>query len=82
VLLFFRGRPGSRADPDKHQDIGQQRKLESPTEVRNDAIATLIANQPPFKAGSLKYCVHAWTEITSDPFILDAVTHCHLEFDS
>ncbi|CAB4009624.1 Poly P3 [Paramuricea clavata] len=55
---------------------------ESPTEVSNDAIATLIANQPPFKAGGLKDCVHAWTEITSDPFILDAVTHCHLEFDS
>jgi hypothetical protein len=30
----------------------------------------------------LKDCVHAWTEITSDPFILDAVNHCHLEFDS
>ena len=30
----------------------------------------------------MKDCVHAWTEITSDPFILDAVTHCHLEFDS
>ncbi|CAB4027812.1 Hypothetical predicted protein [Paramuricea clavata] len=37
---------------------------------------------PPFKAGGLKDCVHAWTEITSDLFILDAVTHCHLEFDS
>jgi len=22
-----------------------------------------------------------WEKITSDPFILDAVTHCHLEFD-
>ncbi|CAB4039512.1 Hypothetical predicted protein, partial [Paramuricea clavata] len=76
------GRPGSWADPDKHQDISQQRNLESPTQVSNDAIATLIANQPPFKAGGLKDCVHAWTAITSDPFILDAVTHCHLEFDS
>ena len=25
--------------------------------------------------------MHAWAEITSDPFILDAVTHCHIEFD-
>ncbi|CAB3991522.1 Hypothetical predicted protein [Paramuricea clavata] len=73
---------GHERSPNKHQDISQQRKLESPTEVNNDAIATLIANQPPFKAGGLKDCVHAWTEITSDPFILDAVTHCHLEFDS
>ena len=23
-----------------------------------------------------------WEKITSDPFILDAVTHCHIEFDS
>ena len=44
-------------------------------------IASIVANQPPFSAGSLKHCVHAWAEITSDPFILDAVTHCHIEFD-
>ena len=25
--------------------------------------------------------MHAWAEITSDPFILDAVTHCRIEFD-
>ena len=25
--------------------------------------------------------MHAWEEITSDPFILDAATHCHIEFD-
>jgi hypothetical protein len=30
----------------------------------------------------LKDCEHVWTEITSDPFISDVVTHCHLEFDS
>ena len=44
-------------------------------------IASIVDNQPPFSAGSLKHCVHAWAEITSDPFILDAVTHCHIEFD-
>ena len=26
--------------------------------------------------------MHAWAEITSDLFILDAVTHCHIEFDA
>ena len=25
--------------------------------------------------------MHAWAEIISDPFILAAVTHCHIEFD-
>ena len=25
--------------------------------------------------------VFIWKTITSDPFILDAVTHCHIEFD-
>ena len=24
----------------------------------------------------------AWAEITSDPFVLDAVSHCHIELDS
>ena len=36
----------------------------------------------PFTAGGLKDNLSSWTEITSDPFILDAVAHCHLEFDS
>ena len=34
-----------------------------------------------FKAGGLRDCLHVWKTITSDPFILDAVTHCHIEFD-
>ncbi len=45
-------------------------------------ISSVIDTQTPFRAGGLKDCVHAWTEITSDPFVLDTVAHCHLEFDS
>ena len=33
------------------------------------------------KAGGLQYCLHEWKKITSDRFILDAVSHCHIEFD-
>ena len=25
--------------------------------------------------------LYIWEKITSDPFILDAATHCHIEFD-
>ena len=32
-------------------------------------------------AGGLQYCLHEWKKITLDPFILDAVSHCHIEFD-
>ena len=32
-------------------------------------------------AGGIRHYVHEWTKITSDPLILDAVSHCHIEFD-
>ena len=44
-------------------------------------MATIIANQTPFKAEGLQDSLHMWEKNTSDPFILDAVTHCHVEFD-
>ena len=45
------------------------------------SVVSILANQTPFKAGGLQYCLHEWKKITSDPFILDTVTHCHIEFD-
>ena len=45
------------------------------------SVVSIIANQTPFKAGGLQYCLHEWKKITSDPFILDAVSHSHIEFD-
>ena len=53
----------------------------SSTKVSQSTIVSIIANQTPFKAGGLQYFLHEWKKITSDPFILDAVTHCHIEFD-
>ena len=46
-----------------------------------DSCLNLISSQPPFTAGGIKDYVHEWTKITTDPFVLDAVTHCHIEFD-
>ena len=53
----------------------------SSTEVSQSSVESIIANQTPFKAGGLQHFVHEWKKITSDPFVLDAVTHCHIEFD-
>ena len=53
----------------------------SSTKVSQSTIVSIIANQTPFKADGLQYFLHEWKKITSDPFILDAVTHCHIEFD-
>ncbi len=82
IYVFFRRRPGSVPAPSKQQDTNQQRTIESSNKVSSTMISSVIDNQPPFRAGGLKDCVHAWTEITSDPFVLDTVAHCHLEFDS
>jgi len=35
----------------------------------------------PFRAGQLANFVHVWRGITSDLFILDAISHCYIEFD-
>ena len=54
---------------------------QSSTEVSQSSIESIIANQTPFKAGGLQHFLHEWKKITSDLFVLDAVTHCHIEFD-
>ena len=35
-----------------------------------------------FTAGQLREHVSAWESLTSDPFILDAIKHYHIEFES
>ena len=42
---------------------------------------SVISNQLPFQAGSTQRCVHEWAKITSDSFILNYVSSCHIEFD-
>ncbi|CAB4034855.1 Hypothetical predicted protein [Paramuricea clavata] len=43
-------------------------------------VKSLISEQPGFRAGNTKHCVSKWSEITSDPEILDNIEHCHIEF--
>jgi hypothetical protein len=43
-------------------------------------VKSLISAQPGFRGGNTKNCVSKWTEITSDPEILDYIEHCHIEF--
>ncbi len=31
-------------------------------------------------AGNTKNCLKVWTQLTSDPEILDYAVHCHIEF--
>ena len=57
--------------PAESQAVSNKDSVGSSTEV----------SQTPFMAGGLQYCLHEWKKITLDPFILDAVSHCHIEFD-
>ena len=64
--------------PGESQTIINKDSVGSSTEVSQSSVyISIIANQTPFRAGGL----HKWKKITSDHFILDAVTHCHVEFD-
>ncbi|CAH3155755.1 unnamed protein product [Porites lobata] len=85
VEELTKSKPGPYSAPAESQDLGNQDPVGSPAEVSQTTLATIIANQVPFKAGGLRDCLHVWKTITSDPFILDTIrirpTHCHIEFD-
>ena len=44
-------------------------------------INRLIGTSRPFKAGQLQMHLTEWKAITSDPFILQSITNCEIEFD-
>ena len=67
--------------PAEYQQVINKDSVGSSTEVSQSSVVSIIANQTLFKAGGLQHFLHEWKKITSDPFILDAVTHCHIEFD-
>ena len=68
--------------PGESQTIINKDSVGSSTEVSQSSVyISIIANQTPFRAGGLQHFLHKWKKITSDHFILDAVTHCHVEFD-
>ena len=45
------------------------------------SIDSIIRSSAPFKADQLRNCLKEWQRITSDPFILQCVSNCELEFD-
>ncbi|XP_068739556.1 uncharacterized protein [Montipora capricornis] len=45
------------------------------------SIDSIIRSGAPFKAGQLRNCLKEWQRITSEPFILQYVSNCELEFD-
>ena len=53
--------------------------VQTPDEVRHSPLICLKGTAQ-FKAGRLKKFVHNWRKLTSNPFILDTVQHCHIEF--
>ena len=78
---FFRARPGPNMVPAESQAVINKDSVESSTEVSQSSVVSIIANQTPFKAGGVQRFPHEWKKITSDPFILGAVNHCHIKFD-
>lgn len=59
----------------------EQSPKQSSPKVSQSSVIDIIGNETPFRAGGLRHFLHEWKKITSDPFILDAVTHCRLECD-
>ena len=39
----------------------------------------MLSKQPAFVAGQLKFHLHQWERITSDPFVLSCVNNCKIE---
>ena len=43
-------------------------------------VSNVVGDAQP-QAGQIKNCLPKWETLTSDPWVLDAVEHCHIEFD-
>ena len=44
------------------------------------SIDSIIRSDAPFKAGQSRNCFEEWQSITSEPFLLQCVSNCELEF--
>lgn len=44
-------------------------------------INEILSTQQPFEAGLLRHSLCEWQQITSDPFVLQCVSNCIIEFD-
>ena len=82
-FVLFGGRPEPTKGPATVPNHQEQNVTVMCAEVSKlcNLCVDLISKQPPFQAGGIREFVHEWTTITNDPFILDAVSHCHIEFE-
>ena len=85
-VVLFRSRPRPVSELSELSELSKQTAT-IPTrksvteEVCESRISTLIEFQRPFMAGQLQNYIANWQRITSDPFILDVVAHCHIDFE-
>ena len=88
VSLFW-GKAAYRSVPEKAPSQHQQQKL-APSSCEkvgkhdsfyNTCLEKYRRMVNNFRAGQLREHVSAWESLTSDPFILDAIKHYHIEFE-
>ena len=75
--------PGTEECPEKAKSTHQQNPVETqarenyPTPIDKANLSQRVAN---FSAGGLQDYVEGWKSLTTDPVILDAIKHDHIEF--
>ena len=80
VFLIINLRCGLIVVPAEPQPIINKDSVGSSTVFSQSSVVGIIGNQALPRAGGFQHSLHEWEKITSDPFILDAVTHFNLEF--
>ena len=84
---FLRIRPGSVLELSELSELSKLSEQTAATtkkpvnEVCENSINLLIKPQSPFRACKLQNFIDQWRNVTSDPFIHDAVCHCHIDFE-
>ncbi|CAB4028257.1 Hypothetical predicted protein, partial [Paramuricea clavata] len=84
--------PSQRMEPVRPRAIPKLSAEQSETvpEVENQvshqciqkSISNLIQNQATFTGGRLRKFYDVWKRLTSDQFILDVISHCHIDFET
>ena len=79
---FFRVRPQSTLKLSAEQPTTVPKVNSQVSNYTHLSIVSLIQNQATFQGGRLSQFQGVWKRLTSDPFILDAISHCHIDFDT
>ncbi|CAB3986867.1 Hypothetical predicted protein [Paramuricea clavata] len=80
---FFRVRPRSipKLSAEQSETVPEVENQVSHQCIQN-SIINLIQNQATFTGGRLRKFYDVWKKLTSDQFILDAISHCHIDFET